>query len=640
MPLQGEYEMRVSTSQIYSIATLGISQAQNAVTKTQEQMATGKRVLSPADDPVAATTILQLNQELARTEQYKKNIDVADNSLNLEETNLQTVVDLVHRIREIAVSAGNTAVYTAADYDALAAEVDTRINELLNLQNTRNASGQYIFAGYQSGTKPFEGDGGGNYAYKGDEGQLRLQASSSVSVAVSDSGKKLFVDIPSGHNTFITSASEFNKSVPPAIITVGQVFDQAAFDKLYPDDLVVTFTKTASAINYSVTQKSNGKQLLVNQPYVAGVDIEVAGAKFQVLGNPYPGEAAIAADLNFGAVGAFDFAVTNTPISITVGGKTETLLLDQTVTNATDLAAAFNTGSAVPPALPTGNAAKLLNLGITVDATGFHSSTGLNINVKSGTADTDTALGFATQGAGTSSVNLPFTFSAAQDFSVSPLTFQLSVNGKTENITFNQNITSATDLTNAFNSTTNAAQLARLGLTVTDQGIISNTNAVVTIKGGSAGLDNVTGLNTQGVGTSTTIGRLVQPGDSFFVESTNKQGLLTTLSRFSDATKNVKDTTSSKAELASLVAKTLTNLENSITSMVAVQGEVGARLNTLESSKDLNLDVTLFSKTVLSSLQDLDYADASIQLSMQSFVLSASQQSFAKVSQLTLFNYL
>jgi flagellar hook-associated protein 3 FlgL len=150
----------------------------------------------------------------------------------------------------------------------------------------------------------------------------------------------------------------------------------------------------------------------------------------------------------------------------------------------------------------------------------------------------------------------------------------------------------------------------------------------------------VTGLNTQGVGTSTTIGRLVQPGDSFFVESTNKQGLLTTLSRFSDAMKNVKDTTSSKAELASLVAKTLTNLENSITSMVAVQGEVGARLNTLESSKDLNLDVTLFSKTVLSSLQDLDYADASIQLSMQSFVLSASQQSFAKVSQLTLFNYL
>ncbi|MDF3011911.1 MAG: flgL [Cellvibrio sp.] len=624
--------MRVSTSQIYSIATLGMSQAQSAVTKTQEQMATGKRVLSPADDPVAATTILQLNMEIARTEQYKKNIDVAETSLNLEETNMQTVVDLVQRIRELAVKAGNTTVNTAKDYDALAAEVDTRIGELLNLQNTRNASGQYIFAGYQSGTKPFVDDGGGNFAYVGDEGQLRLQASASVSVPVSDSGKKLFVDIPSGHNTFNTSDSPANKSSPPAIITVGQVIDQEAFDKLYPDDLIVTFTRTASTINYSVTQKSNGKQLLVDQPYTSGADINVAGTRFQILGNPYPGEAAVAADLDFGAVGAFDFSLANTPISITVGGRTETLMLDQNVTNAADLAAAFNTGP--------GNAAKLANLGITVDATGFHSATGLNIVVGNGTANTDAALGFATQGAGTSSVNLPFAFAAAQNFSATPLTFQLEVNGKTENITFNQNIANATDLANAFNNPTNAAQLARLGLTVTDQGIISNSNAVVTIKGGNSMLDSVTGLNTQGTGTSTTRGRLVVPGDSFFVESSDKQGLLTTLSRFSDAMKNVEDTPESKAVLAELVGKTLTNLENSITSLVAVQSEVGARLNTLESSKDLNLDVTLFSKTVLSDMQDLDYADASIQLSMQSFILSASQQSFAKVSQLSLFTYL
>lgn len=623
--------MRVSTSQIYNIATLGMSQAQSAVTKTQEQIATGKRVLSPADDPIAATSILRLNMEIARTEQYTKNIDAAETSLNLEETSLQTVVGLVHRMRELAVKAGNTTVNTANDYAAMAAEVEIRLGELLNLQNTRNAGGQYIFAGYQSGTKPFVEDGGGNYKYVGDEGQLRLQASASVSVAVSDSGKKVFVDIPSSHNTFNTSESPTNKALPPAVITVGQVIDQEAFDKLYPDDLVVTFTKTASTVNYSVTQKSNGKQWLVDQPYMSGADINVAGTRFQILGNPYPGEAAIAADLGFGAVGAFDFSLTNTPISIRVGGKTETLMLDQNVTNAADLAAAFNT---------PGNAAKLANLGITVDAAGFHSPTGLNIVVGNGTANTDTALGFTTQGAGTSSVNLPFAFAAPQNFGAAPLTFQLEVNGKTENITFNQNITNATDLANAFNNPANAAQLARLGLTVTDQGIISNSNAVVTIKGGNTMLDSVTGLNTQGVGTSSTRGRLVTPGDSFFVESTDKQGLLTTLSRFNEAMKDVEDTPESKAILAELVAKTLTNLENSVTSLVAVQSEVGARLNTLESSKELNLDVTLFSNTVLSEMQDLDYADATIQLSMQSFVLSAAQQSFAKVSQLSLFTYL
>lgn len=628
--------MRVSTSQIYSIATLGITQAQSAVTKIQEQMATGKKVLSPADDPVAATAILQLNQELARTEQYKKNIDVAENSLNLEEASLQTIVDLVQRMREIAVSAGNTGVLTSADYKALAAEVDTRINELVNLQNTRNASGQYIFAGYQGEVKPFVSDGGGNFSYHGDEGQLRLQASASVNVPVSDSGKKVFVDIPSGHNTFITSASEGNLSSPPAIITVGQVYDQAEFDDLYPEDLVVTFTRTASAVNYTVSERTTGKQLLVNQTYVAGQDIEVAGARFQILGNPYPGEPAIPAALPFGAVGAFDFSVTPTSIDITVGNTTETLLLDTNVTNATDLAAAFNSTTGAP----NSNADKLARLGITADATGFSSPTGLNISIGNGTADTDTALGIATQGAGTTSVNLPFNFIAAQDFSVSPLTFQLSVNGQTESITFNQNITSAADLANAFNDPTNAAQLSRLDLTVTSAGIVSTSNAPVTISGGNTFLDDVTGLNTQGIGTASTQGVLVVPGDSFFVESTNKQSLLTTLSRFSDAMRSVQDNPTSKAELSGIVAKTLTNLENAITNIVGVQGDVGARLNTLESTKDLNLDVTLTTKTVLSSLQDLDYSEASIQLSMQSFVLSASQQSFIKVSQLTLFSYL
>jgi flagellar hook-associated protein 3 FlgL len=291
----------------------------------------------------------------------------------------------------------------------------------------------------------------------------------------------------------------------------------------------------------------------------------------------------------------------------------------------------------VPPAIPTGNAAKLASLGISLDASGFQSPTGLNVSLSNGSVTTATAM---MGGSGTRSVNLPFTFAVANDFSGAAQSFQIEVNGKTETLVFNQNITNATDLAAAFNSPANAAQLARLGLTVTDQGITSNSNAKVTIKGGSATLDGVTGMNTRGTGTSSTRGVLVQPGDSFFIDSSDKQSLLTTLSRFSDAMKNVGNSPESKAELAKMVAKTLTNLTNVVTNLVSVQSEVGSRLNTLESSTELNLDITLTTKTTLSSLQDINIADATIQLNMQSFVLSAAQQSFAKVSQLTLFNYL
>jgi flagellar hook-associated protein 3 FlgL len=158
----------------------------------------------------------------------------------------------------------------------------------------------------------------------------------------------------------------------------------------------------------------------------------------------------------------------------------------------------------------------------------------------------------------------------------------------------------------------------------------------ITLRNGNADIDNATGLNTTASVTSTN----GKAGDSFFVESTNKQSLITTLSRLSMAMKNVKDTPESKAELQKIVDKSLINLGNALTNVSSVQGEVGARLNTLESSTDLNLDTKLYSDKVLAQLRDLDYAEASTRLQMETFVLSAAQQSFVKVSQLTLFSYL
>lgn len=524
--------MRVSTSQIYNIASIGMSQAQAAIVKTEEQIATGKRVLSPADDPVAAANILQLNQDLARTEQYKKNIDLADNSLSLEETSLTAVEKILQRMREIAVNAGNTAVYTATDYKSFAAEVDTRIAELMNLQNTRNASGQYIFAGYKGDTQPFVDNGGGNYSYMGDEGQLRLQASASVSVAVSDSGKKVFGDVPSGHNTFNTSAGSANRAVPPGIITVGDVIDQEAFDKFYPEDMVITFNAPSAAAvppaaNYTITERSTGKVLVANATYVKGEAIEINGVRFSISGTP---AAPMPASLpfNFNAAAApIDFATTPTTFKMTVNGRSESFTLNTVVNNAADFAAALNS----PP-----NNTKLANLGVTASAAGFVSENGMNISLSGGNANVNNAM----------------------------------------------------------------------GLSVTSG--VSSNNGVT--------------------------------GDSFFLESSNKQSLLSTLSRFSEAMKSVKDTTESKAELAKIVAKTITNITNGVTNISSVQGEVGARQNTLESTLDLNLDVTLFTKETLKNLESVDIAEATIQLSMQKLVLSASQQGFAKVSQLTLFSYL
>jgi flagellar hook-associated protein 3 FlgL len=644
--------MRVSTSQIYSIVNIGMSNAQTAINKTQEQMSTGKRVLSPADDPVAATTILQLNAELSRVQQYTKNIDSGSNSLNLEETALQSVVSLIQRMQELAVYAGNTAVLTRNDYQALASEVESRTQELLNLQNTRNASGQYIFSGYQGSTQSFIDIGGGNYKYQGDDGQLRIQASATVTVGVSDSGKRIFVDVPSGNNTINTSANPINRSQPAAFISAGDVIDQDTFDQFYPESMQVTFNAISNVVpsspNYTITERSTGKIIVENQIYVAGEDIEANGVRFQIYGSPYPGTAPVPSlvPVNFSAT---DFSVTNSAITISVGGVTETLMLDQNITSVADMITALGGDATYPNANPISltasaqaNKQKLDNLGVSLNANGFSNLRGLPVSISNGTAATDSLLGFNTQAGGTAAA-IRLVNAAAFDFSLpaQSRTLEISVGNNTQTLTINQNVTDMASLVSALTAGTNGTTLAAMGLVVSSSGIISSaTNQAISISSGSVELTNVMGIETRGNGTQSAQGNLAVPGDSFFVDSTNKQSILTTLSRFSQAMRIVEDSPESKAELTAVLNNVLNNLDNSISTIASVQGDVGARLNTLDASKDLNLDIEVYSKKVLSDIESLDYAEASTRLSIQSLVLSATQQSFVKISQLSLFSYL
>ena len=248
--------------------------------------------------------------------------------------------------------------------------------------------------------------------------------------------------------------------------------------------------------------------------------------------------------------------------------------------------------------------------------------------------------GVATQGAGTTSVNLPFSFGSAVAFASAPKTVDITVDGKTETLTLDTNVTDNITLAAAFNTSANALKLAKLGVVATPAGLISKSNSVITLNNGDTSIDQVTGLSTTGAGASSTKGVLAIPGDSFMVESTNKQGLLTTISRFSAALKGVDGSADSKAEFAKIVASTLANLQNGINNMASIQGDVGARQNMLDNTNDLHADTELYGQKILSQLQDVDYAEASTRLQLQTMILSASQQSFIKVSQLSLFTYM
>lgn len=282
--------MRISTLDVFNLANNSISDANSAIAKTQEQLSTGRRVLTAADDPVAAIRIQNLTENIALIDQYNKNIAFTQSNLETEEAALNSVDNLVQRIRELAVQAGNTSSLSNSEYEAIATEVDSRLDELVSLANTRNSNGDYIFAGYKSQTPAFSGDSLNGFRFDGDEGGISIKVDNNTFVDASDSGKSIFVDIPSSENTVTTASNPNNRSVPPISISIGEVVDQAAYDEFYPEDIAITFSDdshlTPAAKNFTVTERSTGKIIAQNQPYVAGEELVYHGVSVTISGTP------------------------------------------------------------------------------------------------------------------------------------------------------------------------------------------------------------------------------------------------------------------------------------------------------------------------------------------------------------------
>ncbi len=189
--------MRISTSQIYQQSVTAMMNKQLELAKTQLQVATGDRILSPSDDPAAATQVLELNQAIDTLDQYQRNADTAETRLGLEEATLSNIGDQLQRVRELAVQ-GNNDTNSAADRTAIAQEARTLLDGILQLANARDANGEYLFAGYSVDTVPFSDVGAGVYSYDGDQGQRHIQIGASRQIAAGDPGDEVFMKIDDG----------------------------------------------------------------------------------------------------------------------------------------------------------------------------------------------------------------------------------------------------------------------------------------------------------------------------------------------------------------------------------------------------------------------------------------------------------
>lgn len=248
--------MRISTNQMFQQGLTAILTQQSELAKIQQQIATGQKLSSSSDDPVAAVQILNFERESSLLKQYINNGAAAVDKLSEEESVLKGATNIMQRIRELAVQ-GLNDTNGQSDRAAIAKEILELNDELLSIANTRDASGNYLFSGFSSNAKPYESIGA---AYSGDEGQRTIQIGPSAFVDTNDPGNVIFEGKftemvvtdnigPSSASLNITSTNAFKAISPPVTISYAT-----------PDTLTIT----------------DGSNTEMITPYLAGQSFELS----------------------------------------------------------------------------------------------------------------------------------------------------------------------------------------------------------------------------------------------------------------------------------------------------------------------------------------------------------------------------
>lgn len=298
--------MRISTNMIFELGSTKISDLQSNLAKTQQQLSTQRRVLTPADDPVASANILGITQTMSINDQLATNRQNAKNLLSQQESVLQSVTTLLQDVKTLTVNAGNGAM-DDSQRQYLTAELRGRIDELLGLANSRDGAGNFMFGGFQIASQPFSETPTGAQ-YSGDQGKRMLQIGPSRHIALNDSGNSVFESNRTGNGDFVTAAASTNTG--SGIVGTGAIVNSTAVTgHSYSIDFTVVPGATTTTA-YIVRDTTAGTYWdgaawqpgappampappapsAPYVPYVSGQAITVDGLQLDIKGDPANGD--------------------------------------------------------------------------------------------------------------------------------------------------------------------------------------------------------------------------------------------------------------------------------------------------------------------------------------------------------------
>lgn len=232
LDLKGEGIMRVTNDTMTNSIVRYLTSQNEALYERQKIIASGKRINKPSDDPIGLGTVLDYRQTINAIEQYQTNIQRGKTRLDVTETHLETVEELLQVIRAIAQS---EAEGTTQSRQMAADNVKNLFDQVIDLANSK-LNGNYMFSGYQTDTAPFSRDDTQattfdkfSVTYNGDAGSVQFVVAETTKVTIPANGEVMFHD-PAGVSMFDTLRDlivALENDDTTAITTQQNILDQA-----------------------------------------------------------------------------------------------------------------------------------------------------------------------------------------------------------------------------------------------------------------------------------------------------------------------------------------------------------------------------------------------------------------------------
>lgn len=278
--------IRISTSQIFTQGSSSILDNQSKVNSTQLQLSKGTRILKPSDDPIGSAVALDLQKQIDTSLQFIANGETAETRLEVEESALANVTDILQRIRDLTLQGANGTL-NQTDRQAIIIEIEQRLDELVGLGNSQLASGEYLFSGFKTNIKPFTEDGTGTVSYNGDQGVLNVNVNTSVRVESGNSGDEVFFNIKTGNGSFVTEGNTSNMGT--GVISAAVLEDPTVY---VGDQYTIDFSLTGGgSVQYQITGANTGPVYAAPLPlFDEDNTISFNGISFSISGNPQSGD--------------------------------------------------------------------------------------------------------------------------------------------------------------------------------------------------------------------------------------------------------------------------------------------------------------------------------------------------------------